>query len=298
MKWRNYLWLICLITSLASAQEIRVQGKFLRDSIRIGEPVPYVLSAHYPSHWAVLFPDSLTDFKPFEYHRRNYVPTVTSGGISIDSAIYWVTSFEIDSIQYLSLPVLQLSGSDSIFHKSITDSVFLVAQVKSLPDSIPPANLPLQIDTNYRAVMSLFNYPAFLIGSGIFIVSVILMWVMFGTRIRKWWARRKLTKGFQNFEAAYQKIIEQLKETGGRKEAEQAIRIWKGYLEELEGLPYTKYTSREIYALEQHQEIRDSLMAIDRMIYGSRPSPELKEYYILKSFSEDCYYRKLEKYKS
>jgi hypothetical protein len=286
-----------MIVSLTLAQEVQVSGKFLTDSIRIGEPVPYALSATYPSHRFVLFPDSLDEFKPFEYHRKRYFPTETKNGISRDSAIYWVTSFEIDSIQFLSLAVMQLSDGDSIYFQSASDSIFLSSQVHSLPDTLAANQLPLKIDTVYRVVNQVFNYPAFMIGAGILLMALTAVWIIFGKRIRKWWLRHKLTRSYQSFERAFQTITDKIKNEGNRAEAEHAVRIWKGYLEELERIPYTSYTTKEILSLQNHTDIRDALMSIDQKIYGGRPVSDVSDYFSLKNFSQDRYFKKLEELK-
>lgn len=282
---------------LGFSQDVKVSGRFLGDSVRIGEPIPYALSVRYPSRLQILFPDSLHEFKPFEYERRNYFPTITANGISFDSAIYWVSSFEIDSIQFLSIPVLQLSGGDSIIHQSEMDSVFLSSSTRSVPKNIPPAELPLKSDTIYRTVLMVFNYPALFIGIIVTTVILVLVWAIFGKQIRQWWKRRKLVKGYQEFELAFQQLLDKIRDGGGIMEAEQAIRVWKKYLENLKGIPYTKFTTREIVGLEQHQDISDALRSIDRRIYGQKPSEEVNEYYTLKSFSEDQYLKKLEELK-
>lgn len=287
----------CFICSAGFSQEVKVNGQFIGDSLRIGEPIPYALSARYPSKLQILFPDSLHEFKPFEYERKNYFPTITSDGISLDSAIYWVSSFEIDSIQFLSIPILQLIGTDSLFHQPKADSVFLSSSTKSVPDNIPPAELPLKSDTDYRTVLMVFNYPLLVIALGISTVILGLVWIVFGKQIRNWWKRRKLKKGFQEFEQAFQQLLDKIKEGGNIIEAEQAIRLWKKYLENLEGIPYTKFTTREILALGQHQEIRGALRSIDHRIYGQKQSEDVNEYYTLKSFTEDQYLKKLEELK-
>lgn len=293
-----YLIILSALISLRTpGQEIVVRGKFVSDSIRIGEPVPYILTASYPSSYQVLFPDSLFDLKPFEYDRRNYFPTVTTNGVSYDSAVYWVSSFEIDHLQYLSIPILQLINGDSVIFRPEVDSVFLSSNTKSVADSLSNGQLPLKTDTAYQAVNFLFNYPALMIGFGIFIVLLITVWLIFGKRIRQWWSRRQLMKSFQDFDHAFQQVLDRIREHGEIKEAEQAIRIWKKYLENLEGIPYTRFTTKEIVSLEQHQSIQEALRSIDRRIYGRVPSKEVNEYFTLKTFSEDQYIKKLEELK-
>jgi hypothetical protein len=92
-------------------------------------------------------------------------------------------------------------------------------------------------------------------------------------------------------------MIEKLKEQGGIREAEGALIIWKRYLEDLEGIPYTRYTTREIASIERHQSIREALSAIDKRIYGGYGGDGVNEYYTLKNFSEDRFIQKIEELK-
>ncbi|MFZ9981550.1 MAG: hypothetical protein ACO3FI_05920 [Cyclobacteriaceae bacterium] len=295
---KRILFLSALIVSVSGfAQEIKVTGKFLGDSVRIGEPVPYAVGVRYPSNYFILFADSLNDFSPFEYERKTWFPTITKNGISYDSAIYWLSSFEIDSIQYLSVPVLQIRDKDSLYFRSATDSIFFSSRVSSVPDSVAVTALPLKEDTLYRKVSKLFNYPFFLAFAGVTIVLLIVMWFVFGKRLTKWWKRRKLTKAFSAFESAFLQTIEKIKEHGGIREAESALIIWKRYLEELEGIPYTRYTTREIASIERHHSIREALSSIDKRIYGGYRGDSVNEYYTLKNFSEDRFIQKIEELK-
>jgi len=295
---RRILFLFALIVSCSAfAQEVKVTGNFLSDSVRIGEPVPYGVGVRYPSNYFILFADSLNDFSPFEYERKTWFPTVTQNGISYDSAVYWLSSFEIDSVQYLSVPVLQIRDKDSLYFRPAADSIFFSSRVASLPDSVTVATLPLKEDTLYRKVSKLFNYPFFLSFTGVTIILLIVSWFVFGKRIRKWWKRRKLIRAFSAFESAFVQMIEKLKEQGGIREAEGALIIWKRYLEDLEGIPYTRYTTREIASIERHQSIREALSAIDKRIYGGYGGDGVNEYYTLKNFSEDRFIQKIEELK-
>ena len=71
----------------------------------------------------------------------------------------------------------------------------------------------------------------------------------------------------------------------------------KDYLENLVDIPFTKYTTKEIREQEKDERLGQSLSAIDRMIYANQPGE--KEYFInLKAYSEDQFYKKLEKLKN
>lgn len=291
------LFAVMIFSFPAFTQAVKVSGKFLSDSIRIGEPVPYAVGVHYPSNYFILFPDSLHDFSPFEYERKTWFPTETKNGVSSDSAIYWLSSFEIDSIQYLSVPVLQLRDKDSLYFRSTPDSIFFSSRAPAVADSVTIAALPLKEDTLYRKVSSLFNYPFFMAFLSGMMIVLMAVWFVFGKRIMKWWKRRKLMKAFRAFEANFTQLVENIKSTGGIREAENALTVWKRYLEDLEGIPYTRYTTKEIAAIEKHQSIREALRSIDTLIYGGYGGEQVTAYYTLKNFSEDRFIQKLEELK-
>ena len=140
---RFYIVLLVLFFSaVAYGQDVIVHGKFLQDSIRIGEPVPYAVSVRYPSEKNILFPDSTSAFGGFEFAYRRYFPTETASGISTDSAVYWINSFEIDSTQQFVFPVFELNGTDTTFYFSSADTIWLQQQVEHIPDSVSAAKLP------------------------------------------------------------------------------------------------------------------------------------------------------------
>src|SRR6476661_4872994 len=71
-----------LLFSAVHAQEIKVHAKFNGDSVKIGKPLEFYLSARYPENLNILFPDSAFSFAPFEFQKKIYFPTKTENGIS------------------------------------------------------------------------------------------------------------------------------------------------------------------------------------------------------------------------
>src|ERR1041385_7156106 len=68
-----YFIFFILNSFTSNAQEIKIRGKFGSDSIKLGKPVEFHLSAHYPEKLNLLFPDSSFTFTPFEMQRKSYV---------------------------------------------------------------------------------------------------------------------------------------------------------------------------------------------------------------------------------
>jgi hypothetical protein len=268
-----FLLLTSILTiTLVHAQEVNVSGGFLSDSIRIGEPVPFSVSVRYPQQINVLFPDSTYSFAPFEYASKKFFPTQTINGISHDSVVYYLTTFEIDKVQKLSLPVFVTTARDCTRYTSQPDSIYLVELVKNPPDSIAANNLPLKTSTLYEKVFSEINYVIALL---IFIVLVfisIIVWLFFGKRIIRYFKSKKLLKKHNEFLERFAMNVNQLSSAFSREQAEHTLSLWKKYMEQLEKKPYTKLTTRETASMLPDGNLKSNLQLLDRAIYGHQTS--------------------------
>lgn len=290
------LILILLTTLTTAAQEVKVHARFTEDSVRIGEPIHYTLVAEYPGNYQVVFPDSTFNFAPFEFQSKRFVPTKTLNNISYDSVIYTLVSFEIDSLQLLSLPVFQVQKRDSLVYTPDADTVFFSAMVAVVPDSLAINQLPLKTNTAYNKVSWLLNYPVLLIIGGILLLTAIVVWIVFGKRIRKHFALKRLLKKHSTFISEFDQSIQNLNNTFHPDVAEKSMTLWKRYMEELSSRPYTKYTSKEIRELEKG-ELTQALQAVDRMIYARLQPESLSAFDQLKMFTINRFNQKLEEVK-
>lgn len=289
--------MMLLIALFSQAQEIHVSGGFLKDSIQIGESVDYYLVANYPQHLTVLFPDSVFEFTPFEYSKKTFFPTLTQQGISYDSVLYTLSTFEVDKIQYLSLPVFVTSARDCTAYEPIRDSVFLIELVKTPPpDSIAAQNLPLKTNTLYEKVFTQFNYIILMIIVVILVISTIFVWVVFGKKIATYFKLKRLQKNHVKFMNTFVQYANQLGAEFSREKTEATVSLWKKYLEQLEQRPYTKLTTRETIRLDANEQLGAILQAIDRIIYGNQTAVHepLKQ---LQHVAEERFQKKLEQIK-
>ena len=297
----NLLLIICTLSFFSSCgqveNQIRVRGEFLVDSIKIGSPFPYALSARYPVNLNVLFPDSTYKFEPFEFAVKKYFPTKTIDGVSFDSTIYYLSSFEIDSVQSLKLPVFVVQVQDCTSVWTEPDQVWLQHLVTLATDSIEATKLPLKVNTFYEPVAWLFNYPLASFIGGTVIVLLVVGWLIFGKRIRKYFKMRRMRKSFEKYLNTFNDSLETLKANYSIGQAEKTLSVWKKYLENLENKPITKFTSKEILQATKHETLAAPLRMIDRMLYASLPPSSFDAFYELKSYSEDCYYKKIEEVK-
>jgi hypothetical protein len=257
-----------MMMSGAGFSQFRVEAGFLDDSIKIGEQTAFYLSAKYPSDATVLFPDSVFGFAPFEYQKRKYFPTETTGGVSTDSTIYYLTTFEVGRIQILKLPAFVVSPQDCTVYYSNEDSIRIVQLVKTMPDSIAIDKLPLKETISYHPVALQFNFFVMSIVVGALLIVAVVVWLFFGKRIARYFAARRLQRKHSQFTGDFNSIVAELQGRFSRTGAESALSIWKKYMEELEARPYTKLTSRETFGLLRDERLRTNLMAIDRAIYG------------------------------
>ena len=219
---------LSLIFSLAFSisllgQQIEPKGKFLQDSMALGEPVKYSLSVRYPADFQILLPDSLYDYAPFEYSKKQYFPTKSDSTQSFDSVVYTLTSFEIDKVQNVKLPVFINSGRRSVTAVyAKTDSIYLEEQIQVVSDT-----LQMKTETIISKLDKDFNYPyllAFLIALGIIILLVI---IIFGKKLRKKWQIWRLNKRHKKFSISFENKLSSVGEMPVEKIGKTAIHLEK-----------------------------------------------------------------------
>lgn len=283
-----------LLRLTGQAQEIQVSSGFVKDSVQIGEPISYYLTARYPSSVMALFPDSTFKFHPFEYEGKAFFPTTTKEGVSYDSAVYTLSTFEIDLVQYLSLPVFVTTARDCTLYESARDSIRLIEQIK-IPASDTTAinQLTLKSNTLYERVFTEFNTLILLIVVSVLVIAAVAGWVFFGKKIIRHFKARKLLKKYQQFSSEFSENLSKLTTDFSSERAEKTALIWKKYMESTLNIPYTKYTTREISEKFTDTPVVPSLRAIDRMIYAHENPENLDSFSELKLAAEKAYQDKV-----
>jgi hypothetical protein len=281
-----------LPTFLFAQEEVKVRGGFLSDSLKIGEQTAFYLVARYPSNLTVLFPDSTHSFAPFEYENKEYFMTRTTDGISADSTVYYLTTFEVDRTQYLSLPVYVVQAKDSTTIETLSDSVRITQLVTEVPDTVGVAQLPLKMNTTYQKVIYNFNFWMMVIILAAILIIAVVVWIVFGKRIKRYFRARRLEKNHVQFMERYNALLGQLKTTFSSLTTESALATWKKYMEQLESRPYTKLTTRETLGLIREPALREPLSSIDRAIYGHETTV-IDSLENLKTFADQQFKRKM-----
>jgi hypothetical protein len=297
VRWLTLLTLLFFMChSITKAQEVKVKGGFLSDSLKIGEQTAFYLSAHYPSNLNILFPDSTYAFAPFELEKRNYFATHTENGISVDSTVYYLSTFEVDRVQYLDLPVFIVQPQDCTVFRSPRDSVFITQLVTQVPDSLSADKLPIKMNTAYQPVFFEFNIWVILIGLGALIIILVGIWIAFGKKINRYFKAKKLMKNHSQFMERYNAMVNQLQSAFSTLTTESALFTWKKYMEQLEAYPYTKLTTKETLNLVRDEALARHLTSVDTAIYGHNTSV-VESLQNLKTFADQRFSKKLQEVK-
>ncbi|GJM60200.1 hypothetical protein [Persicobacter diffluens] len=240
------------------AQEIELDGFFLRDSVMIGEDLTYIVTAHYPMDLNILFPDSLYNFHPFEYNSREVYTTVTTEGISTDSIVYHISTFETDSLQQLSVPIYWVQEKDSVPVFTPMAEINFKPSLLTMPDSIA-----LETAADYYPVIYPFNYPYWMAGTGILLFLAIITFGLFGGKIKRLFNIRKLERQHRQFLGNFDQHT-------SKREEEALSSLWKHYMEKVDNRPYPKLTTKEIGKILQQPEVLETLRLIDMNIYSQQ----------------------------
>lgn len=279
--------------SFLKAQDVgsfQVQGNFLKDSVAIGLSVQYKLKITYPSHQQILFPDSAYNYAPFEFVKRYYYPTQSQDSLSTDSVVYNLTTFEIDKIQTLQLPIYIIQDQDCTLVWAETDTVFLQELVQGAVEELSPQKI-----VNYQEVPHYFNYPLIISVLVVILIVLLVLWGILGGRIRQVYALFQSRTRHAVFLKDFARLSSRAINAESTASLERAIGLWKKHLEYFENAPYSTYTSTEIKELIPDEQLALALKNIDRAIYGKEFSEKLeKDLLILRSFSIDRFEKKQE----
>lgn len=257
--------LLLFLPFLASAQQVNVEGYFLKDSAMLGEQVGYVLKAQYPESYQVLFPDSSYNYGEQVLLSKQTFPTYTSEGVTLDSAVYYLSNFSLDPSIFVALPVYEILPYDSIPHFPLEAELMLKLTLDSIPEQ-------LQFEENnvYQPLEKEINWIMISIWAGAFLVLLVVLYLLFGQRIRKFIAERSEKRRWQKFEKKWNRDVELLASEPSIDLADELVGHWKWYMEHLTKLPFQEWTSSEISAKMDDRKVFDALRGIDLIIYAGQ----------------------------
>ena len=281
--------LITLMTHVGYSQNSPIL-KFRKDNVLIGELTPVVFTYKHNSNEEVLFADSAYDFSPFEFEKIEVYSTETVDSISVDSVVYWFTTFELDIIQTLRIPVFVYLANDSIPVFSNIDSIRLTEVIPVMSDT-----LKVKENTNLQEVESEFNYPIFsiVLGGGLCLGLILIL--IFRKKIVLFFKLKMMKKQYLSFLNDIDKSTQNFLNDESNDNLEILIIIWKSYLEKLKSEPFTKLSSKELETLIENEKVVESLKKADGMLFGNikfeNPFSQIED---LKKYAEQEYAYKVD----
>jgi hypothetical protein len=261
---RFFLFILFLVASIqVSAQKVQVSGYFTKDSARLGERVGYVLKASYPQSAQLIFPDSTYDFSPFVFLEKKTFVSATTEGITQDSSVYFLSNFSLEPSSYLALPVFELNRYDSITHYTTDAELKLKLNLDSIPEQ-----LQFKENNVYQPLDKPFNWFVFSAIIGGILLVVGILYFVFAERIKRLFRKNRERLRWIQFERKWKKLSDLLQQQPNQSTADEAVGLWKGYLEHLRSQPIQEWTSSEIAAALDDKEVFKALRTIDMIIYA------------------------------
>ena len=273
-KFATIIFIFLILSFRVESQKIGIRGSFETDSIRLCEEAAYHLIVTYPGNLKIILPDSTYKYGTFELDHRKWFPTEIRNSMLYDSVIYYLTTFELDSVLYFQLPVFLIQKNDCTVMYTSPDSLFLKQVITQVPDS-----LKLKSDTRLLRFRRLFNYPLWALSTGILIFIIFLVIIIFGKRISRLYRIYIMRRRHRKFVEKFYLKLGKLRDSHNDNELEHILHDWKRYMENLEMEPYTKLTTRELVKLYNDTVLIDNLKAIDRFIYGNIKDRPMHEHF-------------------
>lgn len=286
---RIFISFLFIISFKSIGQEIKVEGNFIEDSIQIGNIVSYNLNISYPNNIEVLLPDSNYNYSPFEYINKSYSSTINDSIYNYDEVNYKFTSFNLDSIQFLKLPVFIINSKDSLIMYSNTDSIFLMEFIKELSDS-----LNVKSNTKFSFVGLAIDYTFITKITSFLILFLITFYLLFRKKINKYFKIRIAKKEYNTFINKIEKLNDEIQNDFKIEKIELFLLLWKRYNEKVSKYPYSSLTTSEIIHLGIVNDIKENLNSLDNTIYGNKKMIDFKKNFImLKKHSTKIFNNKL-----
>ncbi len=275
MAKRLLIILFSVFSIAAKGQEVAVSGYFMQDSAKLGERVGYVLKASYPASKQLIFPDSVYNFGELVLLEKQTFISETSEGVTLDSAIYFLSNFSLEPSIFLSLPVYELARYDSVTYFPLEAELKLKLTLDSIPEKL------VFLENNiYQPLNKPLNWivTSVLIGGILLLLGV--LYLLFNKQIAAYFSQLSEKRRWKKFEKKWNLQTAELAKNPSIELADEVIGLWKGYLESITKQPIKEWTSSEIGEKLEDPKIFVSLRTIDMIIYAgvSSQSEEASAY--------------------
>ena len=261
-----FIFLFLFKISNIQSQKIEYKSYFIEDSTKIGDSIRLVTILKYPNNIEIIQPDSSYMFSTFDFIGKKIFPSTVSKNIISDSTIYFLRTFEIDSIQKINLKANIIGGNDSMSILSHTDSIYIINQVNNLTSQSKE-------NTLLSKIKSIFNTEkAFYITVGI-LLFLIIIFISFRKKIIRYFKIRKIKKQIKSFNEEFSYCLKKYSEKNNPKELEKLLLLWKRFMENFTKKPYLSSTTMEISLFNDDKEMMDILHKSDKSIYSGSNLP-------------------------
>lgn len=276
---RALVLVFSLWTFVASAQ--KPKAVFFEDSVTVGKEVRMAMSYLHSSKSDLVFPDSSFDFSPFRYVSSELFETRTVDGKSLDSVIYTLVTYALDSVLFVQPYIKNLHTGEMIY----ADSARVHLKFSITDENIRRPEVKETVNVfRVRKEVNLPKITYYVLG---FVVLVFLISAFFGEWIRKKYRLWKFDRSHQRFITDFKKMALSPRDLINN---ERALKEWKVYLEGLENEPVSTMSTSELGKLYKNERLESALKMFDSAIFGGVVSEEMPfAYRILQDFAVKRY---------
>lgn len=270
---RALILLLCTLTVAAQ----KPKAVFFEDSVVVGKEVKMAMSYLHSGKSDIIFPDSSFDFSPFRYVSSELFGTRTHDGKSLDSVIYTLVTYELDSVLFVQPYIKNLQSGETI--RADTAQVYLKFSITAENVKNPEVKETVNV-FRVRKEINLPKISYYILGG---LVLVFLVTAFFGDWIRKKYRLWKFDRTHQHFMTDFRKMALQPRNMANN---ERALKEWKVYLEELEKEPVSTMSTSELGKMYRNERLESALKMFDSAIFGGVINDEMPfAYRILQDFA-------------
>ena len=251
--------LLILFSSKLYSQDIKYKTYFLDKEVKLGDSIKLISIINYPIEIELIQPDSTYDFSPFNFIGKKNFQSKFKKDIVYDSTIYYLRTFEVDSIQSLNLNSYILKDS---------------LKISSKPDTIYFQSLVNNVDENVKNnfalnnILSIFNTYKILSFLSFIILTIFILYISFRKKIKQYLRKRRLIKNLNNFINNYEILEKSMNKNNDKKTLEKIVLYWKRYMEKISIFPYSSSTTNEIINFNTDDKLEKILVDIDHVLYS------------------------------
>lgn len=254
---------------------MQIEGRFIEDSVKIGQSFRYTISVRHSKNQEVFFPDLTRPLGAFEVVKRDYFSTQTQGNNSLDSAVYTFRLFNLQPLQVLRFPIYLMNEQDCTLVTSKADTIFLKRLVKH-PEKVDLNKVYQEIEIPLLSPrVELKNILSW--GLGIILLLGLIYW-FFGNKIKQSFKLYLLWRKNLEFRRSFQRYFKNIANSNvGLRNLEKSFALWKNYMESLTSIPFSTFTTKEMLDNLNVKYLDKSLNDLDSAIYGGNFSEKTIE---------------------